>query len=136
MDDKLLLVQFTHPGKEHEPDDGLLKRWNKRPRPHKRKFLKQNGRYLAGGKVAEGKVLFWGEWEPESTVERKIDEPILRGPRFIYEPYYVVPRSYNGLENTDPFVFGEQFHYTVCKQRTFTQLRHLLPGSVILFGSV
>lgn len=33
-------------------------------------------------------------------------------PRFIYEPYYVVPKSYEGLENTDPFVFGEQFHCT------------------------
>ena len=135
MDDKLLFVQFLHPGKEHEPDSDLVKLWNKKPHPHKRKFLKEAGKYIADGRVVEGEMLFWGEWEPESTLERKIDDPISRGPRFIYEPYYVIPRSYNGLENTDPFVFGEQFHYTGCKQRAFGQLRHLLPGSVILFGS-
>jgi hypothetical protein len=135
MDDKLLFVQFPHPGKEHEPDDGLVKGWNNRPHPHRRKFLKQAGKYLAVGKVVEGEMLFWGEWEPESKVERKINASICRGPRFVYTPYYVVPKSYDGLENTDPFVFGEQFHYTVCKQRTFAQLRRLSPGSVILFGS-
>ncbi|MGC2450497.1 MAG: hypothetical protein WA477_22795, partial [Candidatus Sulfotelmatobacter sp.] len=60
------------------------------------------------------------------------------GPRFIYEPYYIVPKSYSGLQNTDPFVFGQQFHYTGCQQRTTkgaTQLRCLSKGSVILFGS-
>ncbi|MFZ0771897.1 MAG: hypothetical protein WCA49_17550 [Candidatus Sulfotelmatobacter sp.] len=39
------------------------------------------------------------------------------------------------MENTDPFVFGEQFHYTGCKQSRFKQLSRLLPGTVILFGS-
>ena len=82
-------------------------------------------------------MLYWGEWEPESEAQR-IDNPIDRGPRFIHVPYYVVPRSYRGLQNTDPFVFGEQFHYTGCQQRTtksVTQLRYLSEGSVILFGS-
>jgi hypothetical protein len=49
-----------------------------------------------------------------------------------------VPKSYDGLQNTDPFVFGEQFHYTWCQQRTkkgATQLRYLKEGSLILFGS-
>ena len=71
-------------------------------------------------------------------MERKIDDPIPREPCFIYEPYYVVPKSYNGLQNTDPFVFGNQFCYTGCQQRTkrsATQLRYLSKGSVILFGS-
>jgi len=81
--------------------------------------------------------VFWGEWEPESTAD-KIDNPIDHGPGFIYKPYYVVPKSYDGLQNTDPFVFGKHFHYTWCQQRTkkgATQLRYLKEGSVILFGS-
>jgi hypothetical protein len=42
------------------------------------------------------------------------------------------------VQNTDPYVFGEQFHYTLCQQATrkgSTQLRNLERGSVILFGS-
>jgi hypothetical protein len=45
-------------------------------------------------------------------------------------------------QNTDPFVFGEQFHCTGCQQHKRrnglvqpTQLRALAHGSVVLFGS-
>ena len=41
-------------------------------------------------------------------------------------------------QNTDPFVFGERFHYTGCLRHTRrgpTQLRYLAPGSLVLFGS-
>jgi len=136
MDDKLCFVQFLHPGKEHKPDDGAHKVWNRRN--HKRKFLRQGGKYIADDRVQNGDLLFWGEWEPESIVEREIRDPILRGPHFIYRPYYVVPKCYDGLQNTDPFVFGENFFYTWCQQWTKkgpTQLRQLSKGSVILFGS-
>jgi hypothetical protein len=135
MDDKLCFVQFIHPGGEHEPDDGLHKGWN--TNVHKRKFLKRAGRYVSNGRIEQSELLFWGEWEPESDAQR-IDAPTPYGPRFIYEPYYVVPESYGSLQNTDPFVFGQQFHYTGCQQRTTkgaTQLRYLSKGSVILFGS-
>lgn len=135
MDDKLCFVQFIHPGGEHEPDDSLHKRWN--TNVHKRKFLKRVGRHVSNGRVEETSLLFWGEWEPESNAQR-IDAPIPLGPRFICEPYYVVPKSYSGLQNTDPFVFGQKFHYTGCQQSTTkgaTQLRYLSKGSVILFGS-
>ena len=56
MDNKLCFVQFIHPGGEHEPDDGLNKRWNKGK--HQRKFLRQSGRYVANGKVKDGELLF------------------------------------------------------------------------------
>jgi hypothetical protein len=79
-------------------------------------------------------MLFWGEWKPESKVQR-IERRDDDGPRFIHEPCYVVPKSYKGLQNTDPFVFGEEFLYGFCKQPTFRQLSNLEPGSVILFGS-
>jgi hypothetical protein len=136
MRDKVCFVQFIHPGGEHIPDNGLIREWNRNK--HKRKFLRQAGKYIAGGKVEKGEMVFWGEWEPESKAER-IENPIIHGPHYIHKPYYVGPKSYDGLQNTDPFVFGEQFHYTWCQQRTkkgaATQLRHLSKGSVILFGS-
>jgi hypothetical protein len=135
MFDKLCFVQFIHPGGEHRPDDGPVKTWNRTD--HKRKFLMQAGRYVVSEKVAEGELLFWGEWEPESET-RRIDNPIHHGPHYVHKPYYVVPTSYHGLQNTDPFVFGQQFYYTGCQQRTTkgaTQLRYLSKGSVIVFGS-
>jgi hypothetical protein len=135
MDEKLCFVQFLHPGGEHGPDGGSIKGWNRKA--HKRKFLVGPGRYIAGDKLLAGEIEFWGEWEPESRV-KAIADPIPHGPHFVYEPYYVMPKSYAKLQNTDPFVFGKQFHYTVCQQRTeisATQLRYLKQGSVILFGS-
>jgi hypothetical protein len=136
MQNKLCFVQFIHPGGEHRPDSRAVKRWNREA--HKRKFVKQPGRYIADSSIHDGVVAFWGEWEPESRVVKEILNPIPDGPRYIYEPFYVEPASYQGLQNTDPFVFGEHFYYTGCQQRTKkgpTQLHWLSRGSVILFGS-
>ncbi len=130
MDEKLLFVQFLHPGGEHGQDCPGWKCWNRGI--HKRKFLKRPGRYDGSRGVQE--ILFWGEWEAESSVQC-IERPTDHGPRFIHEPCYVVPKPYRRLQNTDPFVFGEEFLYGFCKQPTFRQLSHLKPGSIILFGS-
>ena len=132
----LCFVQFIHPGKEHRLDLDGKKAWNRRV--HKRKFVECEGQCcLRRGHCFEGLLRFWTEWEPESDVITEIDEQVPNGPRFIYRPYYVVPKSYTGLQNTDPYVFGD-FHYTGCQQNTKrgpTQLRFLSRGSVILFGS-
>lgn len=138
MENKLCFVQFIHPGGEHQPDnDGTIKSWNMSG--HKRKFLKNGGRYLHKGKLEEGEVVFWAEWEPESEVVKEIESPLPHGPRYVYTPYYVVPSTFKEVQNTDPFVFGERFCYTTCLQVNEdgrpTQLRHLDEGSVILFGS-
>lgn len=136
MENELCFVQFIHPGGEHRPDSGKFKDWNRSS--HKRNFIKNGGRYLHEEKLHEGEIVFWAEWEPESEVIREISDPLPNGPRYIYKPYYIVPISYEGLQNTDPFIFGEQFYYEGCQQRTKrgpTQLRYLARGSVILFGS-
>jgi len=135
MDDSVCFVQFLHPGGEHGPDDGLLKRWN--DGPHRRKFLIGQGQYLQGGVPIEEEVVFWGEWEAPSEV-RPISAPPHDGPNWLHRPFLELPTSYRGLQNTDPFVFGDQFHYTGCLQHTKfgpTQLRNMSRGSVILFGS-
>lgn len=136
MDDRHCFVQFLHPGKEHEPDSRRTKGWNRDA--HRRKFLLSPGRYLGTRGPQDAEIAFWGEWEPESRVVSETRPPLPDGPRWVYEPYYVPPASNRGLQNTDPFVFGERFLYTGCmqyKRGKPTQLRHLALGSVILFGS-
>jgi hypothetical protein len=137
----LCFVQFIHPGGEHTPDNnGHIKNWNKGK--HKRKFVKNFGKYLSlkGDKWQEqiGDIIFWCEWSPESRIIKRIISPIHNGPEYISFPYYVLPKNYKRLQGTDPFVFGERFHYTVCQQykgKTATTVRSLEKGSVILFGS-
>jgi hypothetical protein len=131
-------VQLIHPGGEHEPDHGTTKLWNRGD--HARKFLKAPGRFRTLPYTAdeEDEIVFWGEWEPETRVVARYAAPVAGGPRYLYEPFYRRHDSRSWRQNTDPFVFGDQFHYTGCLQHTrngLTQLRYLAPGSVILFGS-
>ena len=136
-------VQFIHDGPEHQPDPDspAAKSWN--VGDHKRKFLRSSGEYVAAPDDAAVKddLVFWGEWEPESDVEAIEGPGVPYGPDWLYTPYYVRPDSYGdgrGLQNTDPFVFGKHFLYTLCKQTREsgpTFLRDLAPGSLILFGS-
>lgn len=136
--ESLAFVQFIHPGKEHGPGSSSEHRaWNMGP--HRRKFMLTNGAYVIDGRPREARVAFWGEWEPPSRVVR---EYATEGdlPRFVHEPLIEHPESYQGRQNTDPYVFGSWFIYTGCQQHTNkgeteTQLRRLKRGSVILFGS-
>lgn len=133
--DNLCFVQFLHPGVEHQPDSGGKKAWNKGP--HRRKFLLSPGHAVTGNATTEGDLTFWGEWEPESEVVEEFRDGLVGGPEHLWRPYYVVPQSYQGHQNTDPFVFGT-FLYGICQQFRKTgptKLRYLDRGSVILFGS-
>jgi hypothetical protein len=68
----------------------------------------------------------------------RVAAPIVEGPRFVHEPFLPRVGPSGWRQNTDPFVFGDEFHYTGCLQHTKlgpTQLRFLARGSVILFGS-
>jgi hypothetical protein len=138
MRDQRLFVQFIHPGGEHRPDRDGIKDWN--TGQHQRKFLTVPGRYLEAGAMRSDELVFWSEWEPQSRVIRTYPDHVPDGPRLLYEPYYTPPASWHRsrLQNTDPFVFGDQFQYAGCLQHTRrgpTQLRNLDRGSIILFGS-
>ena len=137
--DRLCFVQFIHPGSEHEPDSAAGRSWN--TGPHKRKFLKQTGRFLSAldAKPAAASLVFWGEYEPPTRLLKTFPEPGLDGPRFLFAPS---PRPFYTndppLMNTDPFVFGDHFFYSICKQNSKngpTAMQRLTRGSVILFGS-
>jgi hypothetical protein len=161
MSRKVLIVQFTHPGGEytvsHKELSNGVKEWNYGP--HRRKFLKAVGQYVMdnGSLSPKQDLLFWGEWEPTSKI-LPVSNVVGTGvvPEYVHEPYLymgnaglILPPIINakngkGRQNTDPFVFGDSFLYSVCKQRkkirnssltNFTKLGELEKGSIILFGS-
>ncbi len=151
----LQVVQFLHPGQEHGHDahDPYYKSWNHGP--HKRKFLVSEGSYVDhDGSVASGRLTFWGEWEPPSAVtslRQPNDDPLY--PKWLHRPLLPskipTPQGQSSscggcqggsYQNTDPFVFGNDFKYVVCQQyspakMTPTKLAHLDRGSIVLFGS-
>ncbi len=143
MADSRCFVQFPHPGPEHKPDHDGGKAWHMRlkrghEQSHRRKFMQLCGEWItADGTRQTGNLLAWGEWEPESDLIRRLNPPKgdLRCPCYLWRPYYVPRNSYRDLHNTDPFIFGDRFLYSNCRQPSKSGLRHLDQGSVIVFGS-
>lgn len=135
MADTIYFVQFPHPGREHgESEPGHMK-WNFGA--HRRKFLCSSGMARRGAdkKDERAELAFWGEWEPPSRVGR-IAEPETDGPKWFHRPYQIALQSARGYANTDPYVFGERFLYSNCRQGLpGARMRFLAPGTVILFGS-
>ena len=143
--DVLAFVQFIHPGPEYtvaKRNKTDLFAWNHNK--HRRKFLCAKGLYVEIDRLIEDELLFWGELEPQSRITHIVN-PKEDGcsPHVIHRPLLdltePVKDSMNRYrQNTDPFVFHEWFLYRCCQQtskRGQTQLAHLLPGSIVLFGS-
>lgn len=134
------IIQFPHPGGEHSYDKNnkAFKSWNKKS--HRRKFLLADGDYVKGNKQLSGSLVFWGEWEPPSLVE-KLEH--IKGdflPKYLHKPVLPKEIPFGHLENTDPYVFENAFKYFVCKQwkvktKKETSLARLEKGSIILFGN-
>ena len=138
MGDNRRFVQFSHPGREHEPDPGGGKGWNTYDSPHARKFMEFRGKWIEeDGSARSGSLRAWGEWEAESELVCQLSQPPKSSlyPRYLWRPYYIPKDNYERLHNTDPFIFGERFLYSNCKQRKVSGLAHLGRGSVIAFGS-
>lgn len=106
--------------------------WN--DKKHKRKLIKTKGDTLIQNKLEKNKTLyFWGEWEPPSIfhiLNNSTNQNHL--PHHVHTPIL----TGNGKQNTDPFVFGDQFLYSNCRQSSRnSKLKYLEKGSIILFGS-
>ena len=149
------IVQFAHPGPEHEPDSKNKdhKSWN--TGAHCRKFLVSPGDCVQrnGHLKTNVDLLFWGEWEPPSDVTPLTSRPDDLHPRWLHTPYLpakiptgggsgcsITCKKGGNLQNTDPYLFENAFKYLICKQGTAkntrrTRLAKLDPGSLILFGS-
>lgn len=148
----IYVVQFPHPGTESMPSrverksTPIVRDYNKGK--HKRKFMKAIGQTVDdNGTISEKKdLLFWGEWEPTSWAE-PINPQGSCDPHWMHKPFLEIngTNTSQGIDeyaNTDPFVFGDYFIYSNCRQmRTYkgqkvsSRLCSLQVGSVILFGS-
>ena len=137
MDAPVFVVQFPHPNAEHVLGNGSRMPWN--TGDHGRKFLLSAGRSVdPQGRAKDATFVFWGEWEaPSWIVERWPRDRQL--PRELHDPVWERPPTSAYRLNTDPWVFGEAFRYSNCKQLTYRQnpsaLQALTRGSVVLFGS-
>jgi hypothetical protein len=134
------IVQFFHPGVEHgydnETENGKVKCWN--DGAHKRKFIRSAAKYIMNDMEEEGEIVFWGEWEPPSTVrELVVPDGNREYPKYVHTPDLTSTKKdwLGRRSNTDPYVFGTNFKYAICMQQKYKKLRHLESGSLILFGS-
>jgi len=144
------IIQFFHPGGEHGHDKGYKnhKSWN--VTPHKRKFMSVTGDCLKdnGDLVSNQNIMLWGEWEPDSKVkEFRVYWNDDKLPKYLHSPYirYKLPepnpKSCNDKhwQNTDPFIFGDNFKYAICRQGAKYggfRIYNLEPGTIIIFGSL
>ena len=153
-----MIIQFSHNGKElnlskRSNKNGVsyrfdkkiantgIRYWNNEP-CHKRKFIKSKGWYLEnnGNKTfypipKKGEIFFWGEWEPQSRFELTGNK-YSKSPSSPHAIHYPIFSNHGiGRHNTDPFVFGEHFYYTNCKQKQYKLLRNLKNDSIIIYGS-
>ena len=143
------IVQFIHPGNEHKPDNPQLNNsidWNSGN--HRRKFMTAQGKFVDPiNNIKETELMFWGEWEPPSSIIGPLVRPNDFYPKWIHSRKLPVniPQHTGELQNTDPYIFEGPFKYLLCKQsrasgKTPTQvqrtsLSNLDVGSLILFGS-
>lgn len=105
---------------------------------HLRKFLRSSGSAIDGdGRSVDGDLVFWGEWESESRYTTLASRPKPGYPRYLHEPFWREPVGSSFRQNTDPYVFGDSFRYTNCKQLHGglpSGMQRLDIGSVLLFG--
>lgn len=144
MTDKRCFIQFPHPGAEQGPGrDGYIE-WFPNTYPHKRKFMQLNGSWIdKKGKLRHGDLWAWGEWEPQSRLIRDFDVNAQlnnpHAPQRLWSPFLRHVRNDRDatLHNTDPYIFGDSFIYSNCRQlsKAGKGLKHLARGSVIAFGS-
>ncbi|PBC73264.1 hypothetical protein [Fibrobacter intestinalis] len=139
------IIQFPHPHEEEYSKNitNGIKRWN--DGRHKRNFILSADEAITakGAKPQRFEsISFWGEWEPEAEVVKTFDKnsPAKRLIKPLFPQKMPVPRGTKCCANTDPFVFGEHFKYSNCRQcnknGVVKTMQTLSAGSLILFGSV
>jgi hypothetical protein len=136
-------VQLNHPGSQKRFILGrgysligkvIIREWSN-DRVHFRKFIQNFGHYVNGLKdlqTSQDDLYFWGEWEGNSIFNPfpRADFRIL--PNGLHKPFHST--FIRGSQNTDPYIFGDNFKYCVCKQRG--RLTYLVLDDLILFGTV
>lgn len=105
--------------------------------PHKRKFIEHPGTFVKGINELEQSetvnLRFWGEYEGRSKfklLEKQGSKFNHNNPTAVHKPFF----SNEGIcqQNTDPYIFGDEFFYAICKKGNLTDLK---AGDIVLFGS-
>ncbi len=136
-------VQLNHPGGQKPFNLGsgyrqignqIIREWSN-DNVHFRKFIQNYGHYVNGLKdlkPTQNDLYFWGEWEGNSLFNPfpRTDFRIL--PNGLHKLFHST--KIRGLQNTDPYIYGDNFKYCVCKQTG--RLTNLILNDLILFGTV
>ena len=136
-------IQLNHPGNQKPFKLGngyriignnTIREWSN-DIAHFRKFIQNNGYFLNGLNDLEPtktELYFWGEWEGYSFFNPFARNDFRKLPNGLHKPFHSSVNK--GGQNTDPYIFGEEFKYCVCKQKG--RLTSLVLDDLILFGTV
>lgn len=136
-------IQLNHPGHQKpfrlgkgykQIANNIIREWSN-DNVHFRKFIQNYGHYVDGLKdlnPKQAELYFWGEWEGYSFFNPfpKANYTIL--PNGLHKPFHSTVNK--GIQNTDPYIYGDNFKYCVCKQTG--RLTNLTFNDLILFGTV
>ncbi len=135
-------VQLNHPGRQKPFKVGkgykkegskIIREWNSDV--HYRKFIQHHGYYLndlQDLKPKKQELYFWGEWEGNSYFNPFPKADFKKLPNGVHTLFHST--LIKGDQNTDPFIYGDDFKYCVCKQDG--QLTRLEIDDLVLFGTV
>ncbi|MDD3153519.1 MAG: hypothetical protein PHS41_01530 [Victivallaceae bacterium] len=141
------IIQFIHPGAERTPFRGENWKpcadhekgycgWTPCKKSHTRKFLLCPGQYFDWNTqqvVSAENLRVWCEAEWNTKV-LALPSPSEGEPKWEHTFTQLENNCKNKI-NTDPYIFGETFKYSNCRQKHFSELQNLSPGDMILFGS-
>lgn len=109
---------------------------NEKNNSHKRKFFEHKGKYISdlnNLQEQESLLRFWGEYEGYSEFEllnnTSNNAQYWDKPCAVHKPFF---NNNSNTQNTDPYIFGDEFYYAVCKK---DKLKNLQSGDIVLFGS-
>lgn len=136
-------IQLNHPGHQKpfrlgkgykQIAHNIIREWSN-DNVHFRKFIQNCGHYVDGLKdlnPKQAELYFWGEWEGNSYFN-----PFPRAnhtvfPNGLHKLFHSTVNK--GIQNTDPYIYGDNFKYCVCKQTG--RLTNLILNDLILFGTV
>ena len=136
-------VQLNHPGGQKpfklgsgysQIGNQIIREWSN-DIVHFRKFIQNYGHYVNGLedlKPTQNDLYFWGEWEGNSFFNPfpRANHTVL--PNGLHKLFH--SNVIRWIQNTDPYIYGENFKYCVCKQKG--SLTNLVLDDLILFGTV
>lgn len=136
-------IQLNHPGHQkpfrlgkgyRQIANDFIREWGN-DNVHFRKFIQNNGHYIDSLKdlnPKQAKLYFWGEWEGNSFFNPfpRANHTVL--PNGLHKLFHST--VIKGLQNTDPYIYGDNFKYCICKQTK--TLTNLILNDLIVFGTV